>query len=97
MPQQGDAAPLKMFDRTPNLNGNQIIAYRASEDNQWFTLIGIAPGDPARPQLVKVGVYQTPQGDSEVVGDKARARLGRVCTVTPLKPRILPPSASHEK
>lgn len=43
-----------MFDRTANLNGNQIIAYRASDDNQWFTLIGIAPGDPARPQLVKV-------------------------------------------
>lgn len=51
---QGDAAPAKMFDRTANLNGNQIISYRASDDNQWFTLIGIAPGDPARPQLVKV-------------------------------------------
>jgi len=50
---EGDSAPVKMFDRTANLTGNQIIAYRASEDEQWFTLIGIAPGDPSRPQLVK--------------------------------------------
>jgi hypothetical protein len=41
---QGDTAPTKMFDRSANLTGNQIIAYRASEDMQWFTLNGIAPG-----------------------------------------------------
>ena len=46
-------APVKVFDRTANLNGNQIISYKASEDMQWFTLIGIAQGDASRPALVK--------------------------------------------
>jgi clathrin heavy chain len=35
-----------MFDRTPNLNGSQIINYRASPDGKWLVLIGIAPGAP---------------------------------------------------
>ncbi len=46
-------APTKIFDRTANLNGNQIISYKASADMQWFTLIGIAQGDASRPALVK--------------------------------------------
>ena len=42
-----------MFDRTGNLNGCQIIAYRASQDMKWFSVVGIAAGDPSRPGLVK--------------------------------------------
>ena len=42
-----------MFDRTGNLNGCQIIAYRASQDGKWFSVVGIAAGDPSRPGLVK--------------------------------------------
>ena len=43
---QGDSAPVKMFDRTPNLTGSQIINYKASPDGKWLVLIGIAPGAP---------------------------------------------------
>ena len=41
---QGGDAPVKHFDRTSNLNGTQIISYRASADGKWSTLVGIAPG-----------------------------------------------------
>ena len=72
---EGDAAPAKIFDRTANLNGNQIIAYRASEDMQWFTLIGIAPGDPSRPQLVKgnMQLYSVAQQRSQALEAHAAA------------------------
>lgn len=41
-------APTKVFDRTPNLVGAQIISYRVSPDAKWAVLIGIAPGAPER-------------------------------------------------
>ncbi|OIW02584.1 hypothetical protein TanjilG_24035 [Lupinus angustifolius] len=49
----GDSAPVKMFDRTANLANNQIINYRCDPNEKWLVLIGIAPGSPERPQLVK--------------------------------------------
>jgi clathrin heavy chain len=52
-----DAPPVKVFDRTPNLAGAQIISYRTSPDGKWCVLIGITPGAPERPQLAK-GVMQ---------------------------------------
>ena len=48
-----NSAPVKVFERTANLSESQIISYKASEDMQWFTLIGIARGDAANPALVK--------------------------------------------
>jgi len=45
-PFQGDSLPAKMFDRTASLAGSQIINYRASPDQKWLVLIGIAPGSP---------------------------------------------------
>lgn len=39
---EGDAAPLKMFDRHPNLVGNQIINYRVDHSLKWLLLIGIS-------------------------------------------------------
>jgi clathrin heavy chain len=42
-----------MFDRTANLANNQIINYRCDPAEKWLVLIGIAPGAPERPQLVK--------------------------------------------
>ncbi|KAJ1401185.1 Tetratricopeptide-like helical domain superfamily, partial [Sesbania bispinosa] len=33
--------------------GNQIINYRCDPSEKWLVLIGIAPGSPERPQLVK--------------------------------------------
>ena len=43
-----EAAPVKVFDRTPNLQGAQVISYRTSPDGKWAVLIGIAPGAPER-------------------------------------------------
>ncbi|KAK4999797.1 hypothetical protein LTR28_013264, partial [Elasticomyces elasticus] len=35
-------APSKIFERTANLNANQIINYRVSDDEQWMVVIGIS-------------------------------------------------------
>nr|XP_017222488.1 PREDICTED: clathrin heavy chain 1-like isoform X2 [Daucus carota subsp. sativus] len=50
---EGDSEPVKMFDRTANLANNQIINYKCDSSEKWLVLIGIAPGSPERPQLVK--------------------------------------------
>jgi hypothetical protein len=50
---QGTSDPVKVFDRTPNLQGTQIISYRVSPDDKWSVLIGIAAGAPERPALAK--------------------------------------------
>ncbi|CAI5479630.1 unnamed protein product [Closterium sp. Yama58-4] len=50
---EGEGAPVKMFERAANLNGNQIINYRSDPSVKFLALIGIAPGAPERPQLVK--------------------------------------------
>ncbi|KAF2842949.1 clathrin heavy chain [Patellaria atrata CBS 101060] len=36
------AAPQKVFERNPNLNGCQIINYRVSDDEQWAVCVGIS-------------------------------------------------------
>ena len=35
-----------MFDRTANMQGNQIINYRCDPSEKWLVLIGIAQGPP---------------------------------------------------
>lgn len=50
---EGASDPVKAFDRTANLEGNQIINYRVSPDMKWCVLVGITAGSPERPQLVK--------------------------------------------
>ncbi|KHG02496.1 Clathrin heavy chain 2 [Gossypium arboreum] len=50
---KGDSEPVKMFERTANLVNNQIINYKCDPSEKWLVLIGIAPGAPERPQLVK--------------------------------------------
>ncbi|KAK4240826.1 hypothetical protein C8A03DRAFT_31102 [Achaetomium macrosporum] len=37
------AAPVKVFDRNTNLQGNQIINYRTSADGKWMVVVGISP------------------------------------------------------
>lgn len=39
---EGDSNPVKAFDRHANLNGCQIINYRADHALKWLVLIGIA-------------------------------------------------------
>jgi len=41
---EGDSAPSKMFDRSANLNGAQIINYAQSMDAQWMMVCGIKQG-----------------------------------------------------
>jgi clathrin heavy chain len=41
-PMEGDAAPLKMFDRHTSLNGYQIINYHNDHSLKWLLLIGIS-------------------------------------------------------
>lgn len=48
VPQGAGDAPVKVFDRTPNLAGAQIISYRLSPDTKWCVLIGITQGPPER-------------------------------------------------
>ncbi|KAA3464225.1 Clathrin heavy chain 1 [Gossypium australe] len=50
---EGDSEPVKMFERTANLVNNQIINYKCDPSEKWLVLIGIAPGAPEKPQLVK--------------------------------------------
>ncbi len=45
---QAPGDPVKIFDRTNNLDGNQIINYKVDKDEKWCVLIGIAPGAPER-------------------------------------------------
>ncbi|CAI5489033.1 unnamed protein product, partial [Closterium sp. Naga37s-1] len=42
----GEVRPVKMFERTANLNGSQIINYQSDPSGKWLALIGIAPGAP---------------------------------------------------
>ncbi|OAJ39008.1 hypothetical protein, variant [Batrachochytrium dendrobatidis JEL423] len=39
---EGDALPVKVFDRHASLAGSQIINYRANSDEKWMALIGIS-------------------------------------------------------
>lgn len=41
-----ESDPVKVFERTANLAGNQIINYRCDPSKKWLVLIGIAPGAP---------------------------------------------------
>jgi len=42
---EGDAAPVKIFDRNPGLtDGTQIINYQVSVDGKWCLLCGISAG-----------------------------------------------------
>ncbi|KAJ8437950.1 hypothetical protein Cgig2_031466 [Carnegiea gigantea] len=61
--------PVKMFDRTANLANNQIINYRCDPSEKWLVLIGIAPGSPERPQLVKgnMQLYSVDQQRSQAL------------------------------
>lgn len=41
-PATGETPPSKVFERHANLAGHQIINYRASSDEKWLVLVGIA-------------------------------------------------------
>nr|GMC59170.1 clathrin heavy chain 1 [Ipomoea batatas] len=72
---KGDSEPVKMFDRTANLSSNQIINYRCDPSEKWLVLIGIAPGSPERPQLVKgnMQLFSVDQQRSQALESHAAA------------------------
>lgn len=71
----GSDAPVKVFDRAANLENTQIISYRVNPTEKWCVLVGIAPGAPERPQLVKgfMQLYSVEQGRSQALEAHAAA------------------------
>lgn len=68
---EGTSAPLKVFDRHPSLADCQIINYRASADQKWLVLIGIA----ARQNRVvgSMQLYSRERGVSQPIEGHAAA------------------------
>ena len=64
-----------VFDRAANLNGSQVIKYMVSPDDKWAVVIGIAPGAPERPSLVKgyMQLYSMEQKRSQALEAHAAA------------------------
>ena len=71
----GANEPVKVFDRTSNLENTQIISYRVDPTEKWCVLVGIAPGAPERPQLVKgfMQLYSIEQARSQSLEAHAAA------------------------
>lgn len=71
----GSDEPVKVFDRTSNLQNTQIISYRIDPTEKWCVLVGIAPGSPERPQLVKgfMQLYSVEQSRSQALEAHAAA------------------------
>ena len=67
--------PVKVFDRAANLEQTQIISYRVDPTEKWCVLVGIAPGAPERPQLVKgfMQLYSIEQARSQALEAHAAA------------------------
>ncbi|KAL5997905.1 hypothetical protein ACLOJK_008839 [Asimina triloba] len=72
---EGESEPVEMFDRTANLASNQIINYCCDPSEKWLVLIGIAPGAPERPQLVKgnIQLFSVDQQRSQALEAHAAA------------------------
>ena len=51
---ESDAPPQKMFDRHASLAEHQIINYRASDDEKWMVLIGIASNTGEAPNAFRI-------------------------------------------
>jgi len=71
----GEAAPVKVFDRHANLNGHQIINYRASSDEKWLVLVGIASNSAQDAFKVKgsLQLYSTERKVSQPIEGHAAA------------------------
>ena len=72
---EGAGDPVKVFDRAANLQNTQIISCRIDPTGKWWVLVGIAPGAPERPQLVKgfMQLYSVEQGRSQALEAHAAA------------------------
>lgn len=93
---EGSGEPVKVFDRASNMNGTQIISYRVDPTGKWCVLVGIAPGAPERPQLVKgfMQLFSMEQNRSQALEAHAAA-FGTVRL--PGKPETVPVIAFAQK
>lgn len=68
-----EGKPEKLFDRSANLRDNQIIGCRASDDLQWFVVVGIAPGSPETGNLIRgnMQLYSVAQSKSQAIDGHA--------------------------
>lgn len=68
--------PQKIFDRHPTLAGAQIINYRATSDEKWLVVVGIA-GNATNPSAFKVRgaiqLYSRERGVSQPIEGHAAA------------------------
>lgn len=71
----GETPPQKVFDRHANLAGHQIINYRASADEKWLVLIGIASNPSPDGFKVKgsLQLYSKERGVSQPIEGHAAA------------------------
>lgn len=71
----GEAPPQKVFDRHANLAGHQIINYRASSDEKWLVLVGIASNNAPDGFKVKgsLQLYSKERGVSQPIEGHAAA------------------------
>ena len=76
----GDAAPTKMFDRSANMAGAQIINYSQSVDGQWMMVCGIKPG--AAPGAPLEGCLQLYSAEKKV----AQPLVGHAGCFATIKP-----------
>lgn len=72
---EGSAEPVKVFDRTANLEGAQIITYRVDPTEKWCVLVGILAGLPERPSLIRgqMQLYSVEQNRSQTLNAHAAA------------------------
>ena len=71
----GEAPPVKVFDRHTNLSGHQIINYRASPEEKWLVLVGIATNPSPDGFKVKgsLQLYSKERGVSQPIEGHAAA------------------------
>ncbi|EXB94098.1 hypothetical protein L484_007592 [Morus notabilis] len=66
---EGDSEPVKVFERTANLENNQIINYRCDPTEKWLVLIGIAPGSPedSNKLVSEPAIMAAPPGERQAI------------------------------
>ncbi|KAK0624744.1 hypothetical protein B0T17DRAFT_577343 [Bombardia bombarda] len=65
------AAPVKVFDRNANLQGNQIINYRTTVDGKWMVVVGIS--QQAGRVVGAMQLYSKDRGISQAIEGHAAA------------------------
>ncbi|KAI9701356.1 MAG: hypothetical protein M1820_006578 [Bogoriella megaspora] len=65
------AQPVKVFDRSANLSGNQIINYRVNDDEKWMVVVGISQREGR--VVGQMQLYSKERGISQAIEGHAAA------------------------